>query len=67
VSLFGYGRDELLGQPVERLLPERFRTGHPRLRAWMPSPASGRRRSSSRPRCRCSPREAHLGPRRPRW
>lgn len=30
--LFGYGRMELLGQPVERLLPERFAAGHPRLR-----------------------------------
>jgi protein-histidine pros-kinase len=27
-SLFGYGRDELLGQPVEVLLPERFREAH---------------------------------------
>ncbi|GMV09452.1 MAG: hypothetical protein AMXMBFR55_11860 [Gemmatimonadota bacterium] len=30
--LFGYGREELLGQPVERLIPERFAAGHPRLR-----------------------------------
>ncbi|MBI4493702.1 MAG: PAS domain S-box protein [Chloroflexi bacterium] len=27
-QLFGYSRDELLGQPVELLLPERFRTAH---------------------------------------
>ncbi|MDX6563943.1 MAG: hypothetical protein QOD65_3757 [Gaiellales bacterium] len=27
-SLFGYGRQELLGEPVEILLPERFRNGH---------------------------------------
>jgi formate hydrogenlyase transcriptional activator len=27
-KLFGYRRDELLGQPVEMLIPERFRAGH---------------------------------------
>lgn len=27
--LFGYPRDDLLGQPVERLVPERFRDIHP--------------------------------------
>jgi PAS domain S-box-containing protein len=26
--LFGYGRDELLGQPVEMLMPERYRSKH---------------------------------------
>lgn len=26
---FGYARDELLGQPVEKLVPERFRERHP--------------------------------------
>ncbi|MEO5656468.1 MAG: ATP-binding protein [Nitrospiria bacterium] len=26
--LFGYGRDELTGQPIELLLPERLRSGH---------------------------------------
>ena len=31
--LFGYGRQELLGQPVETLLPERFRAGHVAQRA----------------------------------
>jgi PAS domain S-box-containing protein len=28
-SLFGYGRDELIGQRMEMLVPERFRAGHP--------------------------------------
>src|SRR5437764_1431481 len=27
--LFGYPREELLGQPIEHLVPERFRRGHP--------------------------------------
>jgi len=32
ITIFGYGRDELLGQPVELLIPERSRAGHPRQR-----------------------------------
>ncbi|MHC4177784.1 MAG: PAS domain S-box protein, partial [Planctomycetota bacterium] len=31
--LFGYSREELLGQPIETLVPERFRDRHPRQRA----------------------------------
>src|SRR5207249_6581430 len=31
-TLFGYARAELLGQPVEVLVPERFRTEHPEYR-----------------------------------
>jgi diguanylate cyclase (GGDEF)-like protein/PAS domain S-box-containing protein len=29
VKMFGYNREELIGQPVEVLIPERFRGGHP--------------------------------------
>jgi formate hydrogenlyase transcriptional activator len=32
-KFFGYDRSELLGQPIEILIPERFRTTHPRHRA----------------------------------
>ncbi len=32
-KLFGYGREELLGQPIERLVPERYRGKHPGYRA----------------------------------
>ena len=32
-KLFGYTRAELLGQPVELLIPQRFRPAHPGLRA----------------------------------
>ena len=39
--VFGYPRSELLGQPVEMLVPERFRTHHPRLRgAFFRAPQS---------------------------
>ncbi|HEV2245616.1 MAG TPA: PAS domain S-box protein, partial [Terriglobia bacterium] len=31
-ALFGYRREELIGQPVEILIPERFRARHPALR-----------------------------------
>jgi PAS domain S-box-containing protein len=34
---FGYSRDELLGQPIEMLVPERFRAGHPGYRAGFTS------------------------------
>ena len=32
-QLFGYPRHEIIGQPVETLIPERFRAKHPRNRA----------------------------------
>ncbi len=31
--LFGYSRDELVGEPVERLIPERFAAHHPQRRS----------------------------------
>jgi PAS domain S-box-containing protein len=30
--LFGYARSEMLGQPVEMLIPKRFKDNHPKLR-----------------------------------
>jgi PAS domain S-box-containing protein len=56
--LFGYGRDELVGQPVEILVPDAIKAGHPALRAGyavhpVPRPMgagielSGRRRDGS--------------------
>jgi PAS domain S-box-containing protein len=33
LRLFGYQKDELLGRPIEHLVPARFRTGHPSHRA----------------------------------
>ena len=37
---FGYGREELIGKPVEMLIPERFRASHPSLRrGYVQAPA----------------------------
>ncbi|HEY4210784.1 MAG TPA: PAS domain S-box protein [Steroidobacteraceae bacterium] len=39
--LFGYSRDEMLNQPIELLVPERFRRAHPGLRgAFFGQPSS---------------------------
>lgn len=38
-QMFGYGPDELVGEPVEILVPERFREAHPRyLRGYFRAP-----------------------------
>lgn len=31
-QLFGYAREEMVGQPIDMLVPSRFRRGHPQLR-----------------------------------
>lgn len=39
-AIFGHGRDEMLNQPVEMLMPERFRAGHPaRLASYFDEPS----------------------------
>ena len=40
--VFGYSRDELLGKPVEMLVPERYRSNHPGLRtSFFANPVQG--------------------------
>ncbi len=40
-ELFGYHRDEITGQPIEMLMPQRFRERHPeRIRAFFSSPSA---------------------------
>ncbi len=39
-TLFGYRRDELIGQPIEILIPRRYHADHPKLRnAYIDNPA----------------------------
>jgi PAS domain S-box-containing protein len=47
-QVFGYEREELLGQPVENLLPERYREEHPSHRAAFMAESEGRRSGSGR-------------------
>jgi PAS domain S-box-containing protein len=46
--LFGYESGELLGQKVEALIPDRFRLGHPRLRAQYFASSEARRMGAGR-------------------
>ncbi len=40
-ALFGYSRDEITGQPIENLMPQRFREQHPeRVRSFFSNPAA---------------------------
>ncbi|HEY7409226.1 MAG TPA: response regulator, partial [Vicinamibacteria bacterium] len=47
-SLFGYGRAELVGRPVEMLVPEDLRARHPGLRAAFHEAASSRAMGAGR-------------------
>ncbi len=47
-KLFGYARQELLGQGVEVLVPERFRGEHPRLRSQFFASPEARRMGAGR-------------------
>jgi PAS domain S-box-containing protein len=46
--LFGYGRGELVSQKVEVLIPNRFREGHPQLRAHYFGASEARRMGAGR-------------------
>lgn len=46
--IFGYSRDQLIGQPVEMLIPERFRAHHPQHRGKFFSNPSTRSMGSGR-------------------
>lgn len=47
-SIFGYRRDQLVGEQLERLIPPRFRTGHPELFAGFVSAPTARRMGEGR-------------------
>jgi len=47
-NLVGYSPDEIVGQPVEILLPERYRGAHPALRAGFARSSSARRMGAGR-------------------
>lgn len=47
-TMFGYAREELLGQPIETLVPPRFRTHHARHRAEFFAGSETRRMGSGR-------------------
>jgi PAS domain S-box-containing protein len=47
-AVFGYGRDELVGQPLEILMPKRFRAGHVGLRVEFQAHATSRPMGSGR-------------------
>ena len=72
--IFGYGPEELIGQPIEVLVPERFRAQHPaNVAAFLSSPSKramgagrdlvGRRKDSSEfpVEVGLNPTETHLG------
>ena len=50
-ALLGYRRSELIGQPVEMLIPERFRVHHPNLRKSFLAAPSARVMGSRRELC----------------
>jgi len=47
-TLFGYPSEELIGAPIEQLLPERYRRDHPRHRNGFSTAAVSRRMGASR-------------------
>jgi hypothetical protein len=53
-ALFGYAREELLGQPIEMLVPQRLRPSHPALRVAFASAPSARAMGAGRTSTECA-------------
>lgn len=47
-KVFGYGREQLLGQPIEMLIPQRFRAAHPGMRSGFFAGPKARQMGSGR-------------------
>ncbi len=61
-SLFGYSREELLGLPVEKLMPEAGRQGHAQLRQQFLAAAMPRMMGTGRPELHATKKDGTIFP-----